>query len=40
MIKRFDSEMIAFRQNWKKITSYRQKHFPETNNRLSKVSTL
>ena len=34
MIKRFDSEMIFFGLDWEEITSYGQKHFRETNNRL------
>ena len=31
--------MMFFRLNWGEITSYMQKYFGETNNRLCKVST-
>ena len=37
--KHFDPEMMFFRLNWGEITSYVQKYFGETNNRLCKVST-
>lgn len=39
MKKYFDSETI-FELDWEEITSYEQKHFRETNNRLCKVGTL
>lgn len=39
MKKYFDSETI-FELGWEEITSYKQMHFRETNNRLCKVSTL
>ena len=35
----FDSEIIFFGLDWGEITSYGQKHFGETNNRLCKVTT-
>ena len=40
LIKHFNSEMIFFGLYWEKNTSYRQKHFRETNNCLRKVSTV
>ena len=36
--KNFNSEIIFFGLDWEEITSYGQKHFRETNNRLCKVS--